>query len=76
MAPDRLQPEWIAQWLKNPAAILPGTRMPAFWPDYPKSQYPGLDMDAEAQIQAVKNHILTFKGGPTPRRGGNTVAAN
>jgi cbb3-type cytochrome oxidase cytochrome c subunit len=78
MAPDRLQPEWIAQWLKNPAAILPGTRMPAFWPDYPKSQYPGLGMDAEAQIQAVKNHLLTFKGGPTPRRGGAaaTVAAN
>ena len=76
MAPDRLQPEWIAQWLKNPAAILPGTRMPAFWPDYPKSQYPGMGGSAEAQIESIKNHLLTFKGGPTPRKGGGTVAAN
>jgi hypothetical protein len=76
MAPDRLQPEWIAQWLKNPAVILPGTRMPAFWPDYPKTQYPGAGGTAESQIQAIKNHLLTFKGGPSPRKGGGTVAAN
>src|SRR5581483_1794402 len=36
MAPDRLQPDWILQWLRKPSDILPGTRMPAFWPDYPK----------------------------------------
>jgi len=76
MAPDRLQPEWILQWLKAPAAILPGTRMPAFWPDYPKSAFPQMGGSAEAQILAIRNHLLTLKGGPTPRRGGNTVAAN
>ena len=53
MAPDRLQPDWILQWLKNPATFLPGTRMPEFWPDYPKSPYPELGGDAEAQIRAV-----------------------
>ena len=42
MAADRLQPEWILEWLKNPATILPGTRMPAFWPDYPKSLLPAV----------------------------------
>src|SRR4029079_3847653 len=31
MAPDRLQSDWILEWLKRPSAILPGTRMPAFW---------------------------------------------
>ena len=40
MAPERLQPDWILDWLKKPSDILPGTRMPAFWPDYPKSFYP------------------------------------
>ena len=40
MASDRLQPEWILEWLKKPSDILPGTRMPAFWPDYPKSSFP------------------------------------
>ena len=64
MAPDRLQPDWMLPWLKNPAAILPGTRMPAFWPDYPKSPYPQLGGDAEAQIRAIANHLLTFRGGP------------
>jgi mono/diheme cytochrome c family protein len=78
MAPDRLQPDWILQWLKAPAAILPGTRMPAFWPDYPKSAFPQMGGSAEAQILAIRNHLLTLKGGPTPRRGGagTTVAAN
>ncbi len=33
MSSDRLQPDWILAWLKNPAVILPGTRLPAFWPD-------------------------------------------
>ena len=32
MAPERLQPDWILDWLKKPSDILPGTRMPAFWP--------------------------------------------
>ena len=67
MVPDRLQPDWILDWLKAPAAILPGTRMPAFWPDYPKSAFPHLNGDAAAQILAIRNHLLTFRGGPTPR---------
>ena len=53
---------------KNPAAILPGTRMPAFWPDYPKSPYPQLGGDAEAQIRAIRDHLLTLRGGPSPRQ--------
>jgi mono/diheme cytochrome c family protein len=67
MTPDRLQPDWILDWLKNPAAILPGTRMPAFWPDYPKSYYPQFGGSAEAQIQAIRNHLMTLRGGPSPR---------
>ena len=71
MAPERLQPDWILEWLKKPSDILPGTRMPAFWPDYPKSFYPQLGGDAEAQIRAIRDHLLTFRGGPSPqgRRG-------
>ena len=40
--------------------------MPAFWPDYPKSPYPQLGGDAEAQIRAIRDHLLTFRGGPQP----------
>ncbi len=30
---DRLRPGWVARLLQDPAAIRPGTRMPAFWPE-------------------------------------------
>ena len=67
MASERLQPDWMLEWLKKPSAILPGTRMPAYWPDYPKSFYPQLGGDAEAQIRAIRDHLLTFRGGPSPK---------
>jgi mono/diheme cytochrome c family protein len=70
MASERLQPDWILQWLKSPLAILPGTRMPAYWPDYPKSFYPHLGGNAEAQIRAIRDHVLTFRGGPSPKVNG------
>src|SRR4029450_750554 len=74
MSVERLQPQWILDWLKKPSDILPGTRMPAFWPDYPKSFYPHLGGSAEAQILAIRNHLLTLRGGPSPR--GKTQVAN
>jgi mono/diheme cytochrome c family protein len=76
MAPERLNPDWILQWLKKPSDILPGTRMPAFWPDYPKSFYPELNGDAEAQIRAIRDHLLTFRGGPSPKAAGTKSANN
>jgi mono/diheme cytochrome c family protein len=69
MASDRLQADWIADWLRTPAQIQPGTRMPAFWPQHPQSFYPQLGGDAEAQIQAVRDYLLTLRGGPSPRPG-------
>jgi mono/diheme cytochrome c family protein len=76
MASERLQPDWILQWMKSPLAILPGTRMPAYWPDYPKSFYPHLGGDAEAQIRAIRDHLLTFRGGPSPKVNGAKSANN
>jgi mono/diheme cytochrome c family protein len=74
MAPERLQPEWMLQWMKRPSEIVPGTRMPAFWPDYPKSFYPQFGGDAEAQIRAIRDYILTFRGGPSPKTNGAKLA--
>jgi cbb3-type cytochrome oxidase cytochrome c subunit len=76
MAPERLNPDWILEWLKKPSDILPGTRMPAFWPDYPKSFYPQLNGDGEAQIRAIRDHLLTFRGGPSPKTNGAKNANN
>jgi mono/diheme cytochrome c family protein len=67
MAPERLNPDWILDWLKAPASILPGTRMPQFWPDAPKSPFTELDGDAFRQMRAIRDHLMTFKGGPSPK---------
>jgi len=76
MASERLQPEWMLDWMKNPLIILPGTRMPSYWPDYPKSFYPHLGGSAEAQIRAVRDYVLTFRGGPSPKANGANAANN
>ena len=76
MTPERLEPDWILDWLKKPSDILPGTRMPAFWADYPKSPYPQLGGNAEAQIRAIRDHLLTFRGGPSPKPGAAKTANN
>jgi mono/diheme cytochrome c family protein len=73
MAIERLQPDWVLDWLKDPAAILPGTRMPAFWPEYPKSSYPHMGGSGEAQILAIRDYLMTFKGGPSPMTGTRTA---
>jgi hypothetical protein len=76
MAFERLQPDWIMEWLKAPARFLPGTRMPAFWPDYPKTPYPQMGGNAEAQIRAIRDHLLTLRGGPSPRTPARSATTN
>jgi mono/diheme cytochrome c family protein len=76
MSYERLQPDWVLEWLKSPLTILPGTRMPVFWPDYPKSFYPQLGGTAEAQIRAIRDYLFTFRGGPSPKANGARAANN
>ncbi len=68
MAPERLHPDWIADWMVAPLRIQPGTRMPGFWPNYPKSDFPQFGGDGERQIRAIRDYLLTFRGGPSPKR--------
>jgi hypothetical protein len=77
MAPERLNPDWIIEWMINPARFLPGTRMPSYWPEHPKSPFPQLGGSADAQIRAIRDYLMTFRGGPSPRReGGSVVVAS
>ena len=69
MARERLQPEWIIDWLRAPLEIQPGTRMPMFWTEFPASPYPQLDADGVAQLEAIRDYLLTFRGGPSPLSG-------
>jgi hypothetical protein len=42
--------------------------MPQFWPNYPKSDFPQLDNNAELQIRSIRDHLMTLRGGPSPKR--------
>ncbi|MBM4166457.1 MAG: c-type cytochrome [Ignavibacteria bacterium] len=62
LAHERLKPEWIIDWLKNPEAIQPGTRMPQFFPfdekGNPSAIYTEyLDGDAHKQMIAIRDYL-------------------
>jgi len=52
-------------WIKDPQALMPGTRMPAFYdfsdpaPDGPEDVLGG---DDQKQVEALRDYILTLHG--------------
>ena len=68
----RLGYDWVKTWLENPNAIMPGTRMPALWPNTdPMDEksarigVPGyLDGDANKQIELVRDYLFQYPGAP------------
>jgi mono/diheme cytochrome c family protein len=75
MARERLSPQWILRWLKNPQALQPGTKMPSFYdfddpsPDGPDDVLGG---DDQRQVEALRDYVLSL-GAPAP--GGPVLAA-
>ncbi|MGH7858416.1 MAG: c-type cytochrome, partial [Candidatus Binatia bacterium] len=57
MAHERLNPEWIIQWIKDPQALMPGTKMPAFYPGGPDDVFGG---DEDRQIRALRDYLMTL----------------
>jgi mono/diheme cytochrome c family protein len=61
MAKTRLRPEWIVKWLQDPQALMPGTRMPDF---FPEAALPGiLNGSPDEQILALRNYLLSIGRG-------------
>jgi cytochrome c2 len=63
LAKDRLKRDWIVEWLKNPQALLPGTKMPTYFdPQYFDVSGPDdiLDGDESVQIKALRDYIMTL----------------
>lgn len=66
LAPDlrkaskRLRPTWIAKWIKNPQAIMPGTTMPSFFGDNGKEPIETgyFGGDAEKQINGLTKYVI------------------
>ncbi|MCS7223788.1 MAG: c-type cytochrome [Armatimonadetes bacterium] len=72
LAWSRLQPEWIFQFLLNPNAFQPGTRMPTFFPideQTGKHQTPLPEImggDVEQQVRALREYVLSLGAPKTP----------
>jgi mono/diheme cytochrome c family protein len=57
LAHERLRPDWIIDWLTDPQKIDPGTNMPSFF----YSEGERLYDDADEQIRALRDYLLTLK---------------
>jgi mono/diheme cytochrome c family protein len=64
MAKSRLKPDWIVDWIVDPAIIQPGTRMPQFWPDVKEASPYSEEFggNAREQIKAIRDYLLTIQG--------------
>ncbi len=63
MASKRLKPEWIIQWLTNPADLLPGTKMPTYFDPktFDDAGPPDvLNGDEHRQIKALRDYLLSI----------------
>jgi hypothetical protein len=60
MSKNRLRPEWVIDWLKDPQVVQPGTMMPTF---FAEGQSPVTDVlggDADKQIRAIRDYLMVF----------------
>ena len=58
-APQRLNPDWIVRWLADPAKVVPGTKMPAFFADDKSGPDDILDGDEMAQMLALRDWLVS-----------------
>ena len=63
MAHRRLNPEWIVKWIRDPQKLMPGTKMPSFYPGGPPDVLGG---DDEAQMRALRDYIISLGLPETP----------
>jgi len=60
LARQRLDRTWVARFLQDPGAMLPGTRMPQFFPDG-QSPFPELlGGESDAQIELLVDHLMNL----------------
>jgi mono/diheme cytochrome c family protein len=58
-ARERLNPRWILAWIKDPNALMPGTKMPSFYPGGPDDVFDG---NEDRQIMAMRDYIMSIGG--------------
>jgi mono/diheme cytochrome c family protein len=67
LAPDltltkqRLKPDWVHQWVKDPQVLEEGTMMPTFFSDGQSPLPDILGGDAEKQIEAIHDYLYRYE---------------
>lgn len=56
----RIRPQWINKWVRDPSVLVPGTRMPGFYPEPNSGPKDVLEGDDERQITAIVNYLMTL----------------
>src|SRR5437016_800363 len=75
LAHARLNPEWIIKWLHDPQKVMPGTKMPSFFPGGPPDVLGG---DDEAQIRALRDYVVSLglpDVAPSPQQAAGVTSA-
>jgi mono/diheme cytochrome c family protein len=65
LAGNRLNPEWIPRWVRDPQSIVPGSKMPNFFGtiDNQSSPFPDiLNGDWKAQVNALRDYVWRIGG--------------
>jgi len=57
LAKHRLNPEWIIGWIHDPQKLMPGTKMPSFYPGGPDDV---LDGNENRQIEAIRDYLMVL----------------
>jgi len=63
---QRLRPEWFHQYLLDPVALRPGTRMPSFFPEGKAANQDILGGDPSRQIAAIWSYLSKGKDADLP----------
>jgi hypothetical protein len=63
LARQRLNPNWIIKWLKDPQKVQPGTKMPSFYPGGPDNVLGGKE---DVQIEALRDYLMSIGRGAAP----------
>jgi mono/diheme cytochrome c family protein len=63
MARQRLNPNWILKWLKDPQKVQPGAKMPSFFPGGPDNILGGKE---DLQIEALRDYLMSIGRGAAP----------
>ena len=61
---QRIRPEWLYEYLLNPAGYRPGTLMPSFWPGGVSSNMTILGGDTAKQIASIYSFAKSSNGEP------------